>query len=149
LQTGILVSGLKSVEAQVYRSLEILLGGCTFDQRVIFSVSNFNTHPSSYYHTIAAHLRTDNQPLKISIISTSQKKFSNICQHLTFTMDGFIQGQTDVLIVGAGPAGCMAASTLARYGIDFRLIDKRAARTQAGHASGKKTTTFVAAPSDF
>lgn len=51
-------------------------------------------------------------------------------------MDGFIQGQTDVLIVGAGPAGCMAASTLARYGIDFRLIDKRAARTQAGHASG-------------
>jgi phenol 2-monooxygenase len=64
-------------------------------------------------------------------------------------MDGFIQGQTDVLIVGAGPAGCMAASTLARYGIDFRLIDKRAARTQAGHASGKKTTTFVAAPSDF
>jgi phenol 2-monooxygenase len=43
----------------------------------------------------------------------------------------------------------MAASTLARYGIDFRLIDKRAARTQAGHASGKKTTTFVAVPSDF
>ena len=77
------------------------------------------------------------------------KKFSNICWHLTFTMDGFIQGQTDVLIVGAGPAGCMAASTLARYGIDFRLIDKRAARTQAGHASSKKTTTFVAAPSDF
>lgn len=77
------------------------------------------------------------------------KKFSNICWHLTSTMDGFIQGQTDVLIVGAGPAGCMAASTLARYGIDFRLIDKRAARTQAGHASGKKMTTFVIAPSDF
>ena len=64
-------------------------------------------------------------------------------------MDGFIQGQTDVLIVGAGPAGCMAASTLTRYRIDFRLIDKRAARIQAGHASSGKTTTFVAAPSDF
>jgi 2-polyprenyl-6-methoxyphenol hydroxylase-like FAD-dependent oxidoreductase len=64
-------------------------------------------------------------------------------------MDGFIQGQTDVLIVEAGPVCCMAASTLARYGIDFRLIDKQAARTQAGHDSGKKTTTFVAPPSDF
>jgi len=63
-------------------------------------------------------------------------------------MDGFIQGQTDVLIVRAGPAGCMAASTLARYRIDFSLIDKQAARTQARHASGKKTITFVVAPSD-
>jgi ribulose 1,5-bisphosphate synthetase/thiazole synthase len=62
----------------------------------------------------------------ISIISTSKKKLSNIYRHLTSTMNGFIQGQTDVLIVGAGPAGCMAASTLAIYGIDFRLIDKRA-----------------------
>jgi phenol 2-monooxygenase len=64
-------------------------------------------------------------------------------------MDGFIQGQTDVLVVGAGSASCIAASTRARYRIDFRLINKRAARTQAGHASSKKTTTFVAAPSDF
>jgi hypothetical protein len=43
----------------------------------------------------------------------------------------------------------MAASTLARYGIDFRLVDKRAARTQAGHASGKKMTAFGVATSDF
>jgi len=64
-------------------------------------------------------------------------------------MDGFIQGQTDILIVGAGPAGRMAASTLAIYGIDFRLMDKRAAGTHAGNASGKKMTTFVTAPSDF
>jgi 2-polyprenyl-6-methoxyphenol hydroxylase-like FAD-dependent oxidoreductase len=32
----------------------------------------------------------------------------------------------DVLVVGAGPVGYMAAVTLARYGIDFRIIDKRA-----------------------
>jgi phenol 2-monooxygenase len=43
---------------------------------------------------------------------------------------------TDVIIVGAGPAGCMAAATLQRYDIDFRLIDKRPTRTQTGHASG-------------
>ena len=31
----------------------------------------------------------------------------------------------DVLIVGAGPTGFMAAATLARYGVSFKLIDKR------------------------
>lgn len=45
--------------------------------------------------------------------------------------------RTDVLIVGAGPAGCMAAATLARYGIDFEIVDKRAIGTVTGHASGK------------
>ena len=32
----------------------------------------------------------------------------------------------DVLIVGAGPAGFIAAVTLARYGVSFRIIDQRA-----------------------
>lgn len=32
---------------------------------------------------------------------------------------------TDVLIVGAGPAGLMAASQLAVHGLDIRIIDKR------------------------
>ena len=41
----------------------------------------------------------------------------------------------DVLVVGAGPTGLMAASTLARYGVDLRIIDKRSLRVQAGHAS--------------
>jgi phenol 2-monooxygenase len=31
--------------------------------------------------------------------------------------------RTDVLIVGAGPAGCMAAATLQRYDINFCLIE--------------------------
>jgi phenol 2-monooxygenase (NADPH) len=61
-------------------------------------------------------------------------------------MDAFVQCQVDVLIVGAGPAGCMAASTLARYGIDFRLMDKRAARTQAGHSSGVYNNPFMPLP---
>lgn len=43
---------------------------------------------------------------------------------------------TDVIIVGAGPAGCMVATTLQRYDIDFCLIDKRPTTAQTGHASG-------------
>lgn len=42
----------------------------------------------------------------------------------------------DVLVVGAGPSGYMAALTLARYGVDLRIIDKRAMRIQVGHSSG-------------
>ncbi len=43
---------------------------------------------------------------------------------------------TDVLVVGAGPSGYMAALTLVRYGVDVRIIDKRPTRIPFGHASG-------------
>lgn len=42
----------------------------------------------------------------------------------------------DVLLAGAGPAGYMAAVTLARYGVDFRMIDQRAETIQGGQAGG-------------
>ncbi|GAB7354572.1 hypothetical protein MBLNU459_g5022t2 [Dothideomycetes sp. NU459] len=52
-----------------------------------------------------------------------------------------IVGRADVLIIGAGPAGCMAGSTLARYGVDFRIFDKNPTRTQTGHASAFQPRT--------
>ena len=42
----------------------------------------------------------------------------------------------DVLLVGAGPAGYMAAVTLARYGVNFRIIDQRTETIQSGQAGG-------------
>ena len=47
----------------------------------------------------------------------------------------------DVLIVGAGPTGFMAAATLARYGITFRLIDKRPQQVFSGQAAGLQPRT--------
>ena len=32
---------------------------------------------------------------------------------------------TDVLIIGAGPSGLMAATALKRAGVDVRIVDKR------------------------
>lgn len=45
--------------------------------------------------------------------------------------------KTDVLIVGAGPAGLASALLLLRYGItDITVIDKSPVRVQIGHAAG-------------
>ncbi|KAL5113249.1 hypothetical protein ACEQ8H_008889 [Pleosporales sp. CAS-2024a] len=42
----------------------------------------------------------------------------------------------DVLIVGAGPAGMMLATWMARCGIHARIVDKRASKIFAGQADG-------------
>src|SRR5579885_81469 len=47
-----------------------------------------------------------------------------------------------VLIVGAGPTGLMAACELARHGIPFRIIDKKAEPTLASNASWIQTRTI-------
>ena len=42
----------------------------------------------------------------------------------------------DVLVCGAGPAGLMAAGTLARYGVPLKIIDKRPQKVMVGQANG-------------
>ncbi|KZT06658.1 uncharacterized protein LAESUDRAFT_147053 [Laetiporus sulphureus 93-53] len=48
---------------------------------------------------------------------------------------------TDVLIVGAGPAGLMSAVCLSRLGISFKIIDRRLPGEAAGHADGIQPRT--------
>ncbi len=47
-----------------------------------------------------------------------------------------------VLIVGAGPTGLIAAITLARFGIDFRIIDQKARPTETSNALAIHARTF-------
>jgi phenol 2-monooxygenase len=45
------------------------------------------------------------------------------------------------LIVGAGPAGLMAAYWMARCGIKARIVDKRGHKVYNGHADGLRPRT--------
>ncbi|OQE41166.1 hypothetical protein PENCOP_c005G06220 [Penicillium coprophilum] len=56
--------------------------------------------------------------------------------------DNFTQSETDVLIIGAGPAGLMAAYWMARYGVNARIIDKRDTKVFQGHADGLRARTL-------
>jgi len=49
---------------------------------------------------------------------------------------------TSVLIVGGGPGGLTAAATLARYGIDFVLVERRAELSSLPRATGVSTRSM-------
>lgn len=50
--------------------------------------------------------------------------------------------QTDVVIVGAGPAGQMAAACLARMGVNVRIFDKKMDNRYIGQADGLQSRTL-------
>jgi len=50
--------------------------------------------------------------------------------------------EVDVLIVGAGPAGLMAATWMARCGIKTRIVDKRGSKIFNGQADGLQCRTL-------
>lgn len=46
------------------------------------------------------------------------------------------ESTTDVLIIGAGPAGLMLANWLCKTGVSTRIIDRRPSKITVGHADG-------------
>ncbi|EIM80353.1 uncharacterized protein STEHIDRAFT_68295 [Stereum hirsutum FP-91666 SS1] len=53
-----------------------------------------------------------------------------------------VESKVDVLIIGAGPAGVMAANALAMAGVDVRIVDKRPTKVMAGQADGIQPRTI-------
>lgn len=53
------------------------------------------------------------------------------------------ESNVDVLIVGAGPAGYMAATWMARAGVNARIIDKRGNKIFAGQADGLQVCKII------
>ncbi|KAI9038226.1 2-polyprenyl-6-methoxyphenol hydroxylase [Aspergillus affinis] len=58
--------------------------------------------------------------------------------HVTMT----IENQYDVIIIGAGPAGLMAATWLSQAGVKTLVVERDQFRTQAGHADGLEGRTL-------
>ncbi|KAH6950317.1 FAD binding domain-containing protein [Ilyonectria sp. MPI-CAGE-AT-0026] len=52
------------------------------------------------------------------------------------------ESTADVVIIGAGPSGLMAALWLTRCGVKARIIDSRATKVFRGHADGMQTGTL-------
>ncbi len=52
--------------------------------------------------------------------------------------------QTEVLIIGAGPTGLMMASQLARFGVDFIIVDQKASITDKSKALAVQARTMEA-----
>ncbi|KAK0622165.1 Phenol hydroxylase [Lasiodiplodia hormozganensis] len=52
------------------------------------------------------------------------------------------ESKTDVVIIGAGPAGLMAALWMTKCGIDVRIIDKRATKVFKGQADSLQPRTM-------
>ncbi|KAI3392008.1 hypothetical protein diail_6335 [Diaporthe ilicicola] len=50
--------------------------------------------------------------------------------------DAALESKVDVLIIGAGPAGLMAAAWMAHCGVKTRIVDKRNAKIFSGQADG-------------
>lgn len=49
---------------------------------------------------------------------------------------------TDLLIIGAGPAGLMAAAWASQYGVTTRFIDDKPGKVKTGHADGLTCRTL-------
>ncbi|RAH47923.1 FAD binding domain protein [Aspergillus brunneoviolaceus CBS 621.78] len=52
------------------------------------------------------------------------------------------EAYTDLLIIGAGPAGLMAACWAAQFQMQTRIIDQKPGRTPTGHADGLQSRTL-------
>lgn len=83
----------------------------------------------------------------LTIDSESQSRSSGGSLEVTSKF-GYVKNEdyndfmSDVLVVGAGPAGLMLANNLVRYGIKTRIVDNRPDRTSSGRADGIQPKTI-------
>lgn len=63
-----------------------------------------------------------------------------MCKYFTRSKRSKLKHHTR-LIIGAGPAGLMAAWWMARCGIAARIVDKRGVKVINGHADGLRPRT--------
>ncbi|KAF2847605.1 FAD monooxygenase-like protein [Plenodomus tracheiphilus IPT5] len=98
--------------------------------------SNSHSSSSAKLQRMAPGLTVDSDP-------RSAGSSIEVASQFSYTRDeDYSSFMSDVLVVGAGPAGLMLADNLVRYGIKTRIIDDRADRTATGRADGIQPKTI-------
>ncbi|KAJ4372001.1 hypothetical protein N0V83_003774 [Neocucurbitaria cava] len=97
--------------------------------------STSNSPPSSKLQKMAPGL--------LDTESRSSGASMDVASQFSYVKDeDYSSFMSDVLVVGAGPAGLMLADNLVRYGIKTRIIDDRPDRTSTGRADGLQPKTI-------
>lgn len=98
--------------------------------------STSNGEPQSKLQKMAPGLTTD-------VESRSSGSSVEVTSQYSYTRDNdWGSFMSDVVVVGAGPAGLMLADNLVRYGIKTRIVDDRPDRTSTGRADGIQPKTI-------
>ncbi|KAF1830631.1 FAD monooxygenase-like protein [Decorospora gaudefroyi] len=100
--------------------------------------SNNSSPPGSIRHQkMAPGLTTPDAEARSTGSSLEVKS-----QYSQMREDDYASFMSDVMVVGAGPAGLMLADNLIRYGIKTRIVDDRPDRTETGRADGIQPKTL-------
>ncbi|KAF2203541.1 FAD monooxygenase-like protein [Delitschia confertaspora ATCC 74209] len=87
--------------------------------------------------------RSENAPSALTVGSVRSDSIEvTSVRSTTSSRDDYRQELSDVVVVGAGPAGLLLADNLVRFGIKTHIIDNRAERTQTGRADGVQPKTI-------
>jgi 2-polyprenyl-6-methoxyphenol hydroxylase-like FAD-dependent oxidoreductase len=98
--------------------------------------STTNSPPQSKLQKMAPGLVNDTE-------SRSSGNSLEVASQFSYVRDDdYSSFMSDVVVVGAGPAGLMLADNLVRYGIKVRIIDDRPDRTSTGRADGIQPKTI-------
>ncbi|KAF2133026.1 FAD monooxygenase-like protein [Dothidotthia symphoricarpi CBS 119687] len=103
--------------------------------------------PTSKLHKMAPGLTADSESRThtsgSSTTTTTTTTNTEAASQFSYVKDeDYSSFMSDVLVVGAGPAGLMLADNLVRYGIKTRIIDDRSDRTATGRADGIQPKTI-------
>lgn len=97
---------------------------------------------------LSADIRVDRSPRRFFRWRLLEHKKPTLLRELvrTFPPQLYVemakQSYTDLLIIGAGPAGLMAAAWASQYGVTTRFIDDKPGKVKTGHADGLTCRTL-------
>ena len=79
---------------------------------------------------------------EITGYGVASRETSHLSSYNLTDMEDGVTSYTNLLIIGDGPAGLMAAAWASRYNASARVLDKKSARVSRGHADALQCRTM-------